>query len=567
MTDTNIQIHKWIRNGNRVIKISETVQNRRDAASALNLAGAKRSSTEHQESTQLESETLPISTPTQSPLSYLPTLFFPEIPLQQVVDVRLSYGARGTQFVLMASQALLAIAAHIQSIAAGFFIKLRISLGFIFAAGRLGKAAIQYLLLGYLAFVTTFFFSSTILSLHFSIPEHWCLSAFCPITDSPTFIPSYHDPIFEKAFNHTQASFTQAIDQAITLIPMPYVLIRTESALRDAHWRVKYSTLPSRVELTGQLSNHLKSSTEVRGNLIEFIAKVGGTTQRISNDIAWSARQLTLIAEETQRTETPNIRLFPMYRASRNFSHFSFPYGLLHHATNFLLPPVLHSLLPFEVPFSAPPPIITEVSLLLFQLNVYVTAVASRIQNLIGHAAELHFGLSSLHDNLDNIYGLTIHDEEMVTEARADIEENRPLWARLWTQAGGSLSDLRVVERQAKLLVAVRADVHTGLTYLTNMLVALHAVEADMQNLAKALLDHQATGRSPEQDAGMRVPLWRFARAIQESAAKTKTLQKRWQAELDRVKRIVFEKHSHSSSNSEPRSTVYSTAVLRRGVR
>lgn len=243
---------------------------------------------------------------------------------------------------------------------------------------------------------------------------------------------------------HAQTGLEDILDAAKDTSTLPSTIKDSELAIRDLRGLVRHSRLPSRHQLGMEFDNFIQTANDASMDLSRFNSRIGATVDRVIATNTWTRVVLTGISEQ---------------EAS---------YGALDRVYDTL-----------TRPFVAPPPTLQE--RIFDQYSLHVSKNAEEITKLIDAGVALHSVLQYLDGLLDTIYQIAINDDASITK---DQEE---LLTQLWTIVGGNKSKLNTNNKKLMLLRNVSAYRKKALTHVSETLLKLREVQAELENLREGV--------------------------------------------------------------------------------
>lgn len=276
------------------------------------------------------------------------------------------------------------------------------------------------------------------------------LSPVCLIPGSSYLVPfcattTHDDPRvdFEGLLN-AQSGLEDILDAAKDTSTLPSTIKDSELAIRDLRGLVRHSHLPSRHQLDLEFENFVLTANEASMDLSRFNSRIGATVDRVIATNTWTRAVLSGISEQ-----------------EASYGALDRVYGALTRT------------------FVAPPPTLQE--RIFDQYSLHVSKNAEEITKLIDTGVALHAVLQNLDERLDTIYQIAIHDDTTITR---DQEE---LLAQLWTIVGGNKSKLKNNNKKLLLLRNVSAYRKKALNHVSETLLKLREIQAELENLREGV--------------------------------------------------------------------------------
>jgi hypothetical protein len=276
------------------------------------------------------------------------------------------------------------------------------------------------------------------------------LTPVCLIPGSSYVIPfcatiPQDDPRVDfEGLLHAQTGLEDILDAAKDTSTLPSSIKDSEIAIRDLRVLVRHSRLPSRHTLGMEFDNFIETAKEASMDLSRFNSRIGATVDRVIATNTWTRTMISGWSEaETSKGAVERITS----GVARIF-------------------------------VAAPPTLEERV---FDQYTVHVSKNAEEITGLIETGVALHGVLQRLDELLDTIYSITVNDDATITK---DQEE---LLAQLWTIVGGNKSKLSTNNKKLTLLRNVSAYRKKALTHVSETLLKLREIQAELENLREGV--------------------------------------------------------------------------------
>ncbi|KAF2627719.1 hypothetical protein BU25DRAFT_341345 [Macroventuria anomochaeta] len=283
------------------------------------------------------------------------------------------------------------------------------------------------------------------------------LSPVCLIPGSSYVVPfcatrSYDDPRVDfEGLLDAQSGLEEILDAAKDSSTLPSTIKDSEIAIRDLRTLVRHSRLPSRHQLDLEFENFVLAANEASMDLSRFNSRIGATTDRIIATNTWTMAVLSGISEQ-----------------EASYGALDRVYGAL------------------TRPFIAPPPTLQQ--RLFNQYLLHVTKNKEEITKLIDTAVALLSVLQNLDERLDTIYQIATNDDVTITKNQEE------LLAQLWTKLGGNSSKVRTHNKQLHLLRNISAYRKKALTHVSETLIKLREIQAELENLRENVAAPEVLG-------------------------------------------------------------------------
>ncbi|KAF1924855.1 uncharacterized protein M421DRAFT_272065 [Didymella exigua CBS 183.55] len=243
---------------------------------------------------------------------------------------------------------------------------------------------------------------------------------------------------------HAQTGLEDILDAAKDTSTLPSTIKDSELAIRDLRGLVRHSRLPSRHSLSLEFDNFIRTANDASMDLSRFNSRIGATVDRVIATNTWTRAVLSGISEQ-----------------EASYGTLDRVYGALTRA------------------FVAPPPTLHE--RIFDQYSVHVSKNAEEITKLIDTGVALHAVLQHLDEQLDTIYQIAINDDATITKNQEE------LLAQLWTIVGGNRSKLNTNNKKLMLLRNVSAYRKKALTHVSETLLKLREIQAELENLREGV--------------------------------------------------------------------------------
>ncbi|MCJ1403847.1 hypothetical protein MMC11_007070 [Xylographa trunciseda] len=238
----------------------------------------------------------------------------------------------------------------------------------------------------------------------------------------------------------TQSKFEDILEQTAEGITLPMDMKRSEASIRDLRQLVTYSNLRSKDELVYEFGIFIKTASSASDDLMSFGARVGTSVDSILSMAKHTKRVLEGIAERDAAQGA---------------------------VASFFGDKLLAPFMPIKF---------TE-DLLLDQYLKHTQSVEREINRLIEQAQKLLMNLKYLEDQLDNIYGISIRDNN-----EAQYSKDQVL-SQLWTMLGGNRTKLSKFDQELKLLQKVNMYRQTASGYVGGTLLKLQAMRSELEEM------------------------------------------------------------------------------------
>lgn len=283
------------------------------------------------------------------------------------------------------------------------------------------------------------------------------LSPVCLIPGSSYVVPFcatsfYEDPRVDfESLLDAQCGLEDILDASKDTSTLPSTIKDSEIAIRDLRTLVRHSRLPSRHQLDLEFENFVLTANEASMDLSRYNSRIGATTDRIIATNTWTMAVLSGISEQ---------------EAS---------YGALNRVYDAL-----------TRPFIAPPPTLQQ--RVFDQYLLHLTKNKEEINKLIETAVALLAVLQNLDERLDTIYQIATNDDVTITKNQEE------LLAQLWTKLGGNNAKVKAHNKQLHLLKNISAYRKKALTHVSETLMKLREIQAELENLRENVAAPEVLG-------------------------------------------------------------------------
>ena len=238
----------------------------------------------------------------------------------------------------------------------------------------------------------------------------------------------------------TQSKFEEILEQTAEGITLPMDMKRSEASIRDLRQLVTHSNLRSKEELVYEFGTFIKTAGTASDELMSFGARVGTSVDRILSMAKHTKRVLEGIAERDANEGA---------------------------VSSFLSDTLLAPFMPVKF---------TE-DLLVDQYLQHSQGVEKEINRLIEEAMALLLTLRYLEDQLDNIYGISVRDNNEAQYSRDQV------LSQLWTMLGGNRTKLSKFDTELKLLQKVNTYRQNASGYVGGTLLKLQAMRSELEQM------------------------------------------------------------------------------------
>lgn len=248
-----------------------------------------------------------------------------------------------------------------------------------------------------------------------------------------------------------ESRFEGILDAKSESLGLPGAITESRLAIGDLRTLVKYSHLPSRNQLDLEFNDFLETARQASFDLTRYNAHIEGMMQRVINTNQWTLQVLQDLRHEDVAAGTVG-RVFNAITGS----------------------------------FLSPAPTLQQ--RIYDQYIVHVGKNRDEIEKLIRKAQDLLNILDNLDQRLDTINELAVRDGATVTKRQDD------LLSHLWTKLGGNSASVKHGNRQLNLLHNVQSYRRRALKHVTDTLMKLQEIQAELENLHTSVSEPETLG-------------------------------------------------------------------------
>lgn len=264
-------------------------------------------------------------------------------------------------------------------------------------------------------------------------------------------VPAVHQNASFEEFLNVQDNFKDLLEASEETSTLPATIKDSEIAIRDLRILVRHSKLPSRQQMELEFTNFIIMANEVSSHLSGFNTKIGAATDRVISKNHHTMHVLEGLDEKHKSVGSVG-RVFNAMTGA------------------FVSPPMSLEQRIFEE---------------------YVEVISKNkdeITDLIKAASGLLAMLQNLDERLDTIYSLAVGDDQTISRNQDE------LFSQLWTKLGGNSVQVKVNAKQLSLLKNISAYRRKALKHVSETLLKLQEIEAELNNLRESIAAPEVLG-------------------------------------------------------------------------
>jgi hypothetical protein len=244
---------------------------------------------------------------------------------------------------------------------------------------------------------------------------------------------------FEQLLD-AQSSFEDVLTSTSEIASLPYDMKRSEASIRDLRTVIRYSSLPSRNELSFEFDGFIESARQASMDLSAFDSRVGRAVDAVLSTNRWTLSVLSGVAEDEANKGLAKKML-------AQIPLFSFR--------------------------SSPDPR----AIVLQQYLRHTRDLEDQVADVILEAQGLLMLLQSLDDRLDHIASIAARDGVTIKGSRDE------LLASLWTWLGGNKGSVKRLEQHLLLLRSVNQYQKTAWQHISATILKLQTIANQLEDL------------------------------------------------------------------------------------
>lgn len=255
---------------------------------------------------------------------------------------------------------------------------------------------------------------------------------------------------FEELMN-VQGRFEDILDSSKDTSDLPSIIKESELAIRDLRTLVKYSRLPSRIQLDVEFDYFVQTAKEASADLSRYNSRIGAVMDRVIGTNVWTYAVLDGLARDDAAIGSLGRAMYAITGA-----------------------------------FSGPPRTLEQ--RIFDQYLVHVDKNKAEISLLIHSAQALLQVLTNMDERLDTIYQLAVNDDQTITRNHDE------LLSQLWTKLGGNAASVKSNVKSLNLLHEVSSYRKRALKHVSETLLKLQEIQAELENLHEGVSAPQVVG-------------------------------------------------------------------------
>lgn len=237
-----------------------------------------------------------------------------------------------------------------------------------------------------------------------------------------------------------ESRFEDILDAKSDSLGLPAAITESRLAIGDLRTLVRHSHLPSRSQLDVEFKDFLETARHASLELTRYNSHIEGMMQRVIGTNTWTLQVLQDLRHEDAYAGAIG-RAFSAVTSS----------------------------------FISPAPTLQQ--RIYDQYLLHVGQNRDEIEDLIRKAQALLAILTNLDERLDTINDLAVRDDTTITKRQDD------LLSHLWTKLGGNSASVKNGNRHLNLLQNVYSYRRRALKHVTETLLKLQEIQAELENL------------------------------------------------------------------------------------
>ncbi|KAH7390923.1 hypothetical protein DE146DRAFT_663079 [Phaeosphaeria sp. MPI-PUGE-AT-0046c] len=248
-----------------------------------------------------------------------------------------------------------------------------------------------------------------------------------------------------------ESRFEDILDAKSDSLGLPAAITESRLAIGDLRTLVRHSHLPSRSQLDVEFKDFLETARQASFELTRYNSHIEGMMQRVIGTNAWTLQVLQDIQYEDASIGVVG-RVFNAATGA----------------------------------FLSPAPTLQQ--RIYDQYVLHVGKNRDEIEELITKAQALLAILTNLDERLDTINDLAVRDDTTITKRQDD------LLSHLWTKLGGNSASVKSGNRHLNLLRNVYSYRRRALKHVTETLLKLQEIQAELENLHTSVSGPETLG-------------------------------------------------------------------------
>lgn len=248
-----------------------------------------------------------------------------------------------------------------------------------------------------------------------------------------------------------ESRFEDILDAKSDSLGLPVAITESRLAIGDLRTLVRHSHLPSRHQLDVEFKDFLETARQASLELTRYNSHIEGMMQRVIGTNTWTLQVLQDIKHEDASAGAVG-RVFNAVTGA----------------------------------FLSPAPTLQQ--RIYEQYVRHVSKNRDEIEELISKAQALLAILTNLDERLDTINDLAVRDDTTITKRQDD------LLSHLWTKLGGNSASVKSGNRHLNLLRNVYSYRRRALKHVTETLLKLQEIQAELENLHTSVSSPETLG-------------------------------------------------------------------------
>ena len=383
------------------------------------------------------------------------------------------------------------------------------------------RKTVRHILVLYFAFIVSFF-------LTYRLPITGSIYFF-KAPSSPRSNFSFTQPTFNDILNCTHTKFLKVVNLAYPLLFVPDSLVNIDSAILDIDLSIGFSNSSERLKLDHCLHNYHTATSSVRGTLATFSIGLNSALYWMLYSTNKTITDLSTVTTKASKWRIVNSSSFPENWLTHDLTH---SYSIIHQIMIFLVPFVLHPFIPFHIPYSQPPPVISAKSFTAFQFRENwkrVDLTLSTVPTLIRKAGNLHTHFQDLQPHLKEVFINILHYHYQDLIVRSDSEARGRPWTKFWIDYSRKKTQtLHYSISAAKVLLEADRELKEWVEHIEKVFLALKEVQSDWKEIDEATNIWISPGGGKEKEWRSDMPMAHYVEGLKLAMEELAFLQATW---------------------------------------